>query len=526
MSKQVDHTPEYLENVRRTCVARITDEIGELALAGEVEALNVATGLDFNDSLDFVLSSYSFEYFVDRYMFIYDTVQRAWIPFFLWDAQRRIARKFQGDKNVVVLKTRQVGVTWLALAYIIWDSIFNAPASALVISARDKDATYLLGVERLRGMIKHLPKHLQPPRLKDDEHTLLLGFEDEVSALRAVSTNAGDGYTNTTVVVDEADLHTDLDSILLSVEPTVNAGGKIIMISKSNRGKPLSTFKAIFKSAYTGNDPKWVADFIAWFEHPLRNQDWYNAQVSSAMSSVGHLEDVYESYPATVAEAISIRKSDRRIPSKALEGVWIEGLTPLRDKLPFDDDNLRVYYRPVLGRAYSIGVDCAEGLPTSDNSTMIVTDKLSGDTMAVYQGKLAPETQADLTHALSVWYNNAIVLFERNNHGHAFRVQAELNGTPLAGNPFDKRVGWLTNKVSKAYLYDAVVKIIKEGNCSIYDLNTYTELQSVERETLNAPAGMHDDLAIAFCLSQFARQYATFYDATMTTGYSINMKDW
>jgi len=45
------------------------------------------------------------------------------------------------------------------------------------------------------------------------------------SVARAFPTNAGDSYTATLAIVDEADLVPDLDRLMRSVKPTIDAGG-------------------------------------------------------------------------------------------------------------------------------------------------------------------------------------------------------------------------------------------------------------------------------------------------------------
>jgi hypothetical protein len=64
-----------------------------------------------------------------------------WIPFKLWPAQRDVAREFQDKRLVVVLKARQLGLTWLALALGLWHVLLHPVATVLLFSRRDDEAS-------------------------------------------------------------------------------------------------------------------------------------------------------------------------------------------------------------------------------------------------------------------------------------------------------------------------------------------------------------------------------------------------
>src|SRR5438552_1052838 len=60
------------------------------------------------------------EYFVDTYCMIDDPTSRAWTPFRLWPAQRETLQEIACHRLTVILKARQLGLTWLVLAYTLW----------------------------------------------------------------------------------------------------------------------------------------------------------------------------------------------------------------------------------------------------------------------------------------------------------------------------------------------------------------------------------------------------------------------
>src|SRR5229473_2856486 len=83
-----------------------------------------------------------------------------WQFFRLWPEQRRVAGLLQANRLVVVLKARQLGLTWLVLAFALWLMLFYPIATVLLFSRRDDEAADLLAV-RLRGLYDRLPAFLQ-----------------------------------------------------------------------------------------------------------------------------------------------------------------------------------------------------------------------------------------------------------------------------------------------------------------------------------------------------------------------------
>ena len=210
------------------------------------------------------------EYFIRRYAKIYDNDTRSWIPFELWDAQVPLVHAFAYEKRVVVLKARQLGITWLALAVILWDSLFNAIAETLCFSQGDKDAMALVGDQRLKGMIGQLPEWMTPELAirGNNEHEIRLLNGSGVQALP--ENRGGDSHTVTRVFIDEADLTDDLATLITRAEPTLGSRGQFIIIGRANKDKSNSYFKQLYKTGRTANDKGWKSYFLPWSAHPGR----------------------------------------------------------------------------------------------------------------------------------------------------------------------------------------------------------------------------------------------------------------
>src|SRR5579872_5889662 len=87
----------------------------------------------------------SFAYFCDTYcQILSDSGQGGdWVAFHLWPEQRRVAGLLQDNRLVAVLKARQLGLTWLVLAFALWLLLFHPIATVLLFSRRDDEAVDL-----------------------------------------------------------------------------------------------------------------------------------------------------------------------------------------------------------------------------------------------------------------------------------------------------------------------------------------------------------------------------------------------
>lgn len=501
-------------------ISAVLKKHGEEAFAKRVQQL-VALGMPLSDAVEYYASYLEPAYFINNYIYIYDANSRDWILFKLWPAQLDLLHKIENHSQIIALKARQVGLTWLSLSYILWEMIFRPPSSAVVISKTEDDAIYLISRERLRGMYERLPDYMKADNVvKDDARVFAISRGENMSVVRAVSTSRGDGFTGTTVVVDEADLTSNLDQIMKNVEPVASNGGKIILISKADRSQPNSYFKSFYVAVREGAVPDSACSFIAWYEHPNRDEAWYERQKARSLQTTGSLDEIAENYPATDAEALSPISYNKRFPIEWLEKVYTRSVNFHN---PLGLPNLKVYQKPVANKEYCMGVDCSEGLHHSDYSVTTVVERQSGTIVAVMREKLTPKDHAKHSKVLSEYFNDAPALVERNNHGHAFIYEAVALGLPLLAGT-DGRVGFHTNKHSKINLFNSGAQFIADNDVMITDNITYGELADINLDTLSASQGNHDDSAMAFMLALEARKLTL--PGRGTDLIPLSVRDW
>jgi hypothetical protein len=459
---------------------------------------------------EWLACTFSCAYFVHNYCYIYDAVEKSWVPFHLWKEQMEVLNDLQEYRLNVILKARQLGQTWLVLCFILWLMLFFPAVTALLFSRRDDEAQNMLSF-RLLGIYKRLPRWMQAKRvITSNSHEWALSND---SVAYAFPTTAGDSYTASVVLVDEADLIENLPTLMTSVKPTIDNGGRMVLLSRSDKNKPQSLFKNIYRAAKSGENA-WHSIFLPWYVHPKRSQAWYDEQVQDSLANTGSLDDVWEQYPATDAEALAPRVMSKRLPAPWLNKCLVAMKPNKHSPLMSISPKLDVFVEPSQYGSYVIGADPAEGNPTSDPSSLTVLDMNNGEEVAHLADRIEPSLFADIIAQLSREYNNAAVLPERNNHGHVvIKALKDEGDIPLLAG-LDGIGGWHTNAKSKSTMYSTAADAFKEGDVIIHSEDTYYQLASIEGATLKAPEGQFDDRATSFCLAiqaQTAKPAGSFH---------------
>lgn len=443
-------------------------------------------------------------YFIHNYCQIYDAEKRAWIPFRLWTAQFETLKTLHASKLVVLLKARQLGMTWLVLAFALWLMLFHPAATILLFSKRDDEATDLLDF-RLKGMYRRLPTWMQcRDVITNNNHQWELS-----NGSRALSfpTTGGRSYTANLVIVDESDFVPDLGEVLNAVQPTIDAGGQLFLLSTPNKATPQSLFKQIYREAKEGTIG-WVCVFLAWWVAPWRTAEWYARKTAEILRTTSSKDDLYKEYPATDTEALAPATLDKRIAAAWLEQCFDERAGLSADKLPNGAPSipgLVIYKLPEADRQYVIGGDPAEGNPTSDDSACEVLDRLTGAQVASLAGKFQPAVFASHIDAIGKFFNRADALIERNNHGHAVLLWLRESSSLRILTGFDDKEGWHSTVLGKTMLYDTCADAFRNKETLLHNFQTFTQLSLIEGSTLRAPAGEMDDRADAYALALVAR---------------------
>lgn len=448
----------------------------------------------------------SLPYFVSRYCLIFNATIKRWIPFKLWAAQEETLQSFLEENLIIVLKARQLGLTWLSLCYLLWQIIFHPSATVLIFSKRDDEAIELL--TRLKEIHNHLVPWLQEKVIGSNDHMWRL---QNGSSARAFPTTGGRSYTASHVLIDEADFMPGFGKVINAVQPTIDAGGQMLIISTVDKDQPNSGFKSMYRAARAG-ETQYYPIFVPWYARPSRTKTWYEARVADSIAQTGTMDSVYQEYPATEEEALALNSTNKRFAA-----TWLAIAFREHPKFPSGPaiQGLTIYKPVERGKRYVIGADPAEGNPSSDDSAATVLEVDTGEEVASLRGKFEPGVFAAHLDTLGIWYNKAPVMVERNNHGHAVLLALFTTKRLRRLMGRDGKVGWLNNALGKTVMYDGLAETLRDNALAevkttlIHTRETFTQLGSIEGATLSAPEGDMDDLADSFALADIGRALAS-----------------
>lgn len=232
------------------------------------------------------------------------------VPFTLWPGQLMALDTFLNNRLNIVLKARQLGLTWLALAYALWRMIFQPGYSVIALSKREDDSKEL--ARRAEFILRYLPpevireKKKAPPKWSEltwESTTLSITINHpskEPSVLNSLTAaqDSGRSLTGNLVILDEWAFQQWAREIWTAAYPTINrpTGGQLIGLSTAKR---LTLFEEIWRKATQGVNT-FARIFLPWNTDPRRTQEWYE----QTRKDFGELETKCD-YPSTPEEAFS-----------------------------------------------------------------------------------------------------------------------------------------------------------------------------------------------------------------------------
>jgi hypothetical protein len=219
-------------------------------------------------------------------------------PFYLWPKQAELLDTMDLYRLIVVLKARQLGISWLACLYTLRLCTLWPRQPALTISRSQDDADNL--IHRISLMHwQHSDRASTFPRLLADNTTNLEWDNGSTVVSLAATKHAGRGHTASLVILDEWAFYAWPSETLASVKPTIDAGGKLFIISSADG---LGTeYHRFWQSAASGANG-YTPVFLDWQARPDRGNGWRDQKLIEAS---GDTTTIYREYPANDIEAFT-----------------------------------------------------------------------------------------------------------------------------------------------------------------------------------------------------------------------------
>ena len=344
-------------------------------------------------------------YFMRKYVKIQHP-HRGTIPFDLYPFQEDTLKSFHDWRYLMILKSRQLGITTLVAAYSLWMMIFNEDKNILVISIKQEISKEI--ITKVRFANEHLPSWLKVKETTNNFLSLRLANGSMVAATSSAK-DAGRSKALSLLIIDEAAFIDDAEQIWTSAYNTLSTGGRAIILSTPN-GVGNWFHRMWVGAEKKKNDFKTLS--LKWDLHPERNQDWRDEQTKQLgvrgasqecdcdfLSSGANVIDLmtlkwYEDNPAMVMD----RKEARRG-----EALWI-------------------FKGPEPGKNYIVAADVARG-DGSDYSTAHIIELETLEQCAEFQDQLGMREFGDILVAIATEYNDALLIVEYTGIGAAVLQQ-------------------------------------------------------------------------------------------------------
>lgn len=345
-------------------------------------------------------------YFIKNYILIAHPLKGI-IPFNLFKYQEELINDFEHYRFNIILKARQLGITTLISAYIVWMMLFYRDKNILVLSTKLKTAELI--VKTVKSIMKRMPDYIKISKIAIDNAA---SFEmDNGSRIKptASTEDAGRSEALSLLVVDEAAHIENLEEIWTAIYSCVSTGGKCFVNSTPNGTGNM------FHKLFVGAQDK-ANDFhpivLPWDVHPERDLEWFQKETKNMSQRSINQELLCDFLMSgeTVFEGTSIARIKKNIEDPKYRTGF--------------DRNLWIWKEFIQGTKTLLTADVARG-DGADYSVFHIFNLETMEVMAEYQGKLPPDMFAQVLYQAGSEYGNCMVVVENNTIGFSVLTRLE-----------------------------------------------------------------------------------------------------
>lgn len=440
----------------------------------------------------------SCEYFLRKYGKIRHPLKGT-IPFEAWPHLIQILKVCEEHRLIIILKAKQLGITWLMAGRNLWRAMFQSGANVFTLSKGEDEAAESLDYSKF--IHDNLPPFLQLPYGKKQESVITFPtMNSKIKALPSTR-DAGVGFGGATLaVLDEFEYHDYAKENYSEVKPMIDAGGQLIILSTADKLRVGTKFKELYNRARAG-ESNFYKIFLPYDLLTYRTAEWY-----------GQLKLDYRDweieckFPRTEDEALSTLATRALWDETILAGIY-QYLEPADVDMNTYGGIVSVYKPVVVGAKYCMFTDPSDG--KTDPFHTVVMERQTGEGVCEAHGKVPADMCAQIHDGLARYYNNAY-----NSH--------ELTGT--SGGKFDetlknletpnraffvktdgtldyKKHGWWTGPQLKKKMVWGLEEAVRKREIITHSKDTITEFKGMiipEGKEPQATPGMHDDRFMAW----------------------------
>jgi hypothetical protein len=436
-----------------------------------------------------------------------------------------------------VLKARQIGLTTLELARDVY-TFLTWPGARVVVTCQSLTdhgplnqlstaiQTMFSGLRRDGLRLPFTTESRASWVLKDRDASLRI---IEAGASEAAAEKKGRSGTITRLHLTETAYYEYADqtlNALLECVPGPEFGTEIVTESTANGAG--GRFYEQHKAASEGHSG-YTAHFFPWFEqteyraelepgeiiepettreHELVRRfeispeqlKWYRLKVQDKGQDL--VDQEYPSDPETcwitTGRTFFSQERTQLLLSKSTDPVIVEEISTNGGA-----GKLALWADVIPFTSYVIVVDPSEGVG-GDPGAAVLYQRDTGEHVGTLHGQFTTRVMADLVDKLGRRFNLAIVVVERNNHGHAVLLALDtIHKYPHIWSDADERIGWKNSTVSRSSALESLEGAHRKGEWTTPDRDTLAEFNTfiVLHGKAQAAPGAHDDRVIAHAIA-------------------------
>ena len=366
------------------------------------------------------------------------------VPFLLFPRQEEfinwLLARWMGREDGLVEKSRDMGVSWLCVAYAVWMWLFK-PGTVVGFGSRKETYVDELGNPaslfwKIRELIKLLPGEFIPVGYDERRHApsmRVINPENGASIIGESGENIGRGNRTSVYFVDESAFLERQDAVRAALSQTSNC--------KIHVSTPNGAGNAFYRDRMSGRVQVFT---FAWQQDPRKGKDWYEKQ-KATLDPVILAAEVDLDYTASVANSWISGTHVRECMGKGPADV--QAIGPLQvgvDVARFGDDKSCITFRkgrlvyPQIVFGQCDVVDVAGRVKQAILEFPEPVSQIAVDTIGIGSG-VADILRRDFRHKV-VDVNSSIRLSDGQNYNMRARMWRDLreylkNGASLPNEP-------------------------------------------------------------------------------------------
>lgn len=452
---------------------------------------------------------------------------RGVIPFIVWQFQEDTVQEFLKHRRVIVLKSRQLGISWAYAGYVAWRAVFHKAQEILIVANKGATATSMMS--RIVFIIEKLPEwmfdHKDKKTIPIQNRQSITLFNDSHVTATTTTTDSGVGESLSLLVIDEAAVidHNKAEELWTAIEPTIEVGGDVIIVStpraeghwfhemwmgacRKRKYNPVTG-----KKDGTGENGFFPV-ILGWEVHPDRTEAWAKAKIKKIGKNRFEREYAckFVGYGTTMLEYDDII---------AHEHIHVRDPIRMEKYIPTPEADIWIWEDPEPNSKYFFTIDCSRAeTEGSDFATWSIFkvpemyDALGAMVqVAEYQGRMLPDEFFQMCYDYANKYN-AFVACEKNAMGTGintdfarkyyrnlwYDITENSKGSPYKKQQYKPIPGIeTTSKTRKAYI-NRLYNDFRTGTIVIRSSRTMKQLKTFvwTGKRFEASSGNHDDLVI------------------------------